>query len=168
MKTLYILLYLGLGMGIFSSQVGIDKTTGLGANSILEFGSQARGIRLSPIENVNNMIAPVPGTIVFDGATGSLRFLSQLGWSAPRSGGIIGGGIVLPDVNKQGVIINATSSSVPGALILGKDTGEARILVLPNVGTPESKMLNPPTGLIVYDMDTDIIKVWNGNSWKFY
>ncbi|ASW76226.1 hypothetical protein IQ37_13035 [Chryseobacterium piperi] len=151
--------------GTIQAQVGIDKNNNLGKSALLEFGPQARGIRLSPIENVGNMSNAIAGTIIFDGKSGSFLYKDSTGWSTPKSGGATGGHITTSDNNSKGVIIGDVKSSAPGILILGKDSGETKALVLPNVGSPEFKMLNPPAGLIVYDSDANLVKVWNGNTW---
>lgn len=158
----------GVFVSFLNAQIGIDKSSNLGSSAVLEFGSQARGIRLNPIENVSNMVNPSEGTIVFDGNSGSLLFRDSRGWSSPKSGGTTGGNITGTDQNTQGVIMGSTTSSAPGVLILGRDAGEARALVLPNVGTPETKMLNPPVGLLLYDSDAHVVKVWNGTTWTVF
>lgn len=169
MKQAVIIIVFFMSNFLLKGQIGIDKSNNLGASSILEFGTQARGIRLQPVENVNSMSNAVAGTIVFDRSSGSLLYKDSTGWSSPKSGGITGGNsAAFNDNTTQGVIMGATSSSTSGVLILGKDSGETKALVLPNVGSPEFKMLNPPLGLILYDSDANVIKVWNGNVWTVF
>ncbi|AZA78101.1 hypothetical protein EG347_11545 [Chryseobacterium sp. G0186] len=166
-KSIFILSLLS---SIFTiAQTGIDKTSGFGASSLLEFGSaNNRGILIEPVTDVTVLNA-TPGTIAFDGATGSFRYYTG-SWSTTVSGGITGGVSTNADRTTQGAIINAnpSTSTAEGVLILGKDTGETKALVLPLVSVPEFNVGSPPRGLMVYDTSNGAIKVYNGNTWTSF
>lgn len=165
MKTTLILNLLTVfTFGTITAQVGIDKDSGFGANAILEFGSEARGIRLTPVADATTLTA-TGGTIVFDGATGSFRYYDGTSWSTAIAGGTTGGAPAAADSTTQGVLIGTNSSSAQGVLILGADTGETKALVLPNINLTEARIPNPAVGLMVYDTASGTVRVFNGNSW---
>lgn len=143
-------------------QMPIGKTTAR-RDALIDFGSEVRGLVLAPIQSVNAMLAS-PGTIVFDGGTGSFRYLNNSGtWSPVVSGGDIGG--VQSGVGLNQILIGTTSSTAKGFLILGKDVGETKALVLPKLSNGNLRFNNPVAGLIYYDTVLKSVMVFNGNSW---
>ncbi|RTZ49975.1 hypothetical protein EJ377_07625 [Chryseobacterium arthrosphaerae] len=146
-----------------TAQTGIDKTSGFGASSLLEFGSaNNRGILLTPVTDVTAINA-TPGTIAFDGATGSFRYYNG-SWSTVVPGGTTSGPL-LTLIKQPGSHYQCRYINCRRVLILGKDSGETKGLVLPLVSAPELNIGNPPKGLMVYDTTNGYIKVYNGTSW---
>ena len=143
------------------SQIGIGNNAPH-AESLLDFGSELRGIVLSPVPDVT-LTTPTAGTIAFDGATGSFRTYNGT-WSTPISGGVTGSSNTTADTNTQGVIIGAATSTAEGALIL-EATGDRKTLILPKVNHVVLTIKNPSAGMIIYDSATDEVKVFNGNVW---
>jgi len=152
------------------AQVAIGKSTVTNGSVILEFGTDARGIRLTPVQNVTSFISPVKGTIAFDGATASFRYFEGPlagAWSTPdtelsQAGGYPTG----TDGNTIGVIIGAKSPTggATGALILESSN---KALVLPKVSDVR-RIATPPKGLLLYDTFDKSVKVYNGNAWVKY
>jgi hypothetical protein len=68
-------------------------------------------------------------------------------------------------VNKQGIIIGAETSSKPGVLILESET---RTLVLPKVADPNTAVIGPVAGNIVYDTTSDTLAVYDGTNWSYW
>ena len=163
MKKSIIILATVLLPALAVAQVGIGKSTVTNGSVLLEFGTDARGIRLTPVQNATSLPTPVGGTITFDGATGSFRYY-EAGWSVADGGGVTGGHPTGTDTNTQGTIIGANSSSAKGALILESSD---KALVLPKVGDVK-RIASPPTGLLVYDTFDKSVKVYNGNGWVKY
>jgi hypothetical protein len=143
------------------SQVGIG-TVAPNEEALLDFGVARRGMVLSPVSNVAAMTA-TPGTIAFDGATGSFRTYNGA-WSTVIAGGVTGTGNTVTDANTQGVIIGASTSTAQGALILEED-GNKKTLILPKVAQVEFNIKTPTAGMIVYDTVSDLVKVYNGTRW---
>lgn len=143
-------------------KIAIGKTSAEG-DALIDFGNEVRGIVLAPIQDVSTIIAS-PGTIAFDGGSGSFRYLNNSGnWSPVISGGALGGvqsGTVLSHV-----LIGTTSSNTRGFLILGKDLGETKALVLPKIPNGNLRFNNPVAGLLYYDTILKAVMVFNGNSW---
>jgi len=151
------------------AQVAIGKTTVTNGSVLLEFGTDARGIRLTPVQDVTSFLSPVKGTIAFDGTTASFRYFEGAGagaWSAADTGTSTGGHPAGPDATTTGVVIGASSPpvGVTGALIL-ESTNKA--LVLPKVSDVR-RIASPPKGLLVYDTFDKTVRVYNGVGWVRY
>jgi len=164
MKTMFLGCFIMLScLGIQAQQnMAIGKTTVEG-DALIDFGSEVRGMVLAPIQDVNTIIAS-PGTIAFDGGTGSFRYLNNSGnWSPVVLGGDIGG--VQSGAGLNQVLIGTTSTTKEGFLVLGKDLGETKALVLPKIPNGNLRFNNPVAGLIYYDTVLKAIMVFNGNNW---
>ncbi len=171
MKKIFIISAFIIGFSGLQAQVSIGKIGVSNDSVILEFGPTASGIRFVPVADVTAMTA-IPGTIAFDGATGSFRYYNGT-WSAADAGGITGGAPTAADIITQGVIIGDTMTSVAeGTLILGIDSGETKVMILPKVTTtlaaPVINMIDTKTGLMVYNTTTKEVQVFNGNFWVSY
>ena len=163
MKKIIIILATVLLPVLAVAQVGIGKSTVTNGSVILEFGTDARGIRLTPVQNVTSLPSPVGGTIAFDGNTGSFRYY-ETAWSVADGGGVTNGHPTGTDGNTTGVIIGAKTSLATGALILESSN---KALVLPKVSDVR-RIATPPTGLLLYDTFDKSVKVFNGNVWVKY
>lgn len=143
-------------------KLAIGKTT-VDGDALLDFGTEVRGIVIAPVLNVTAMTAS-PGTIAFDGYTGSFRYLSNSeSWSAVIPGGVIGGGQSGTDLTQ--IFIGSTSSNAKGVIVFGTDIGETRALVLPKLANGNLRFNNPVAGLIYYDTVLKAVMVYNGNKW---
>lgn len=167
MKTINISLFvLLLSMTInVQGQVAIGKP-GVDGDALLDFGTEVRGMVLSPVEDVDNMTAQAsPGTIAFDGATGSFRFLDNSGtWSTAVLGGTTGGAQAGPDLSK--IFIGTPTSAAQGVVVFGKDVGETKAVVLPKLANGNLRFSNPVAGLMYYDTILKGVMVYNGSEWK--
>jgi hypothetical protein len=165
-SKIILILCAGLFTLAASAQVVIGKTS-IDGDGILDFGSDVKGIVLSPASNVDN-IAASAGTIAFDGNTGSFRYHNGAGWSTATEGGKTGGTITGTDTNK--VFIGATTSTTSDAavLVLGKDSGENKALILPRIANGNLKINDLTPGLMYYDTVCKMVMVYNGNSWVGY
>jgi len=162
-KTIFTVLTLAfLGLSTTYAQVGIGTITPH-AEALLDFGTDPKGMVLSPIDDATAIASPAPGTIAFDGATGSFRTYDG-SWSAPIAGGVTGSANTAPNTTTQGVIIGATTSTVDGAIVLEANSSK-KTLILPKVAAVEFTIKTPTVGMIVYDSVTDQVKVYNGTAW---
>lgn len=142
--------------------IAIGKTT-VDGSAILDFGTEVRGILITPILNAATMTAS-PGTIAFDGSTGSFRYFGNSeDWSAVIPGGDTGGGQSGTDLNR--IFIGTTSSSAKGVIVFGSDHGETRAVVLPKLANGNLRFNNPVAGLMYYDTVLKGVMVYNGNKW---
>jgi len=153
---------IGITLAVIEQKIAIGKTT-VGGDALVDFGEELRGLVIAPVSDVTTMNAS-PGTIAFDGATGSFRYLDDSGnWSTVVIGGENGGAYEGVDIFQN--LIGANTSSTEGVLILGEDDGETKALVLPKLANGNLKFNNPVPGLIYYDTVLKAVMVYNGNGW---
>lgn len=146
--------------------LAVGKTS-IDGDALMDFGDELRGIVIAPIDNVANMSpAPTPGTIAFDGQTGSFRFFDGTDWSTPVPGGDISKGDVAAGTDTFQQLVGAETSSATGVVVYGADSGENQALILPKLANGNLKFSNPVTGLIYYDTALKAVLVYNGNGWS--
>ena len=166
MKTTTTILALILSIGLYAQdqKLAIGKTTVEG-DALVDFGDEVRGMVLGPIANASGITSPTPGTIVFDGNTGSFRFYDGNMEHFKGSGGVIGTNpnSVGTDTFRQ--LIGTTTSTADGVLVLGEDNGETQAFVLPKLENGNLKFKNPVAGLMYYDTALKAVMVHNGNVW---
>ncbi len=144
------------------SQIAIGKTS-IDGDAILDFGHDVRGLILSPIVDVTTSNSQ-PGTIAFDGNTGSFRYLDDSGnWSPAIIGGVTGG--VQAGTDGAQFLVGTKIASASAVLQLGEDTNETKALVLPKLANGNLRFNNPVAGLIYYDTVLKAVLVYNGISW---
>ena len=162
-KNIYrIVLLLGISINA-QAQSGIGKAS-VDGDAIMDFGTEVRGIVIAPVTDVTTMTTASEGTIAFDGATGSFRFLNNSGtWSTVVPGGTTGGAQVGSDLSK--IFIGTPTSTAQGVIVFGKDTGENKALILPKLANGNLRFSNPVAGLIYYDTILKGVMVYNGNAW---
>ena len=153
------------------AQLGIGTTTP-SSSALLEFGTELRGIVIGPSDAVTQTNAnTAPGSICFDQATGSFRMYNGTTWSDVVSGGATGGNESGPDLLKQymGASSSTTGGGVTnGVLILGKDVGETKALVLPKSCGGSLTIASPVAGQMYYDQSSKMVMVYNGNAWTAF
>lgn len=162
MKTIILIFALSIGIQ-GKAQVAIGKSSVTNSSCLLEFGSEARGIRLPLVSNATAMTTSA-GCLVFDTATGSFRFYNGAVWNDPKSGGTTGGAPSGSDIG-DGVIIGANTTSATGGALILEATDKA--LVLPKVDDV-ARMQTPIRGLIVWDISRKQVAVYNGANWDYY
>jgi hypothetical protein len=106
--------------------------------------------------------------IAFDGATGSFRYYNGATWSTASPGGETGGAITGTDTSKIHIGATTSTTSDTAVLILGKDSGENKALILPRIANGKLKINNLKPGLMYYDTVCKMVMVYNGNSWVGY
>lgn len=162
MKRIIIILTIAFSCGV-NAQTAIGKTSTTNASCLLEFGAEARGIRL-PIVSDASALTVSPGTLVFDATTGSFRY-NEGTWSTATSGGSTGGA---PSGTDSGgpVIVGADSTAKVGGALVLEATDKA--LVLPTINNAELRILTPTKGLMAWDSAKRQVAVYNGTKWCYY
>jgi len=153
-----------VGILPLNTQYAIGKNSAEG-DGILDFGTELRGMVIAPVSNAETINAS-PGTIAFDGGTGSFRYFDGTSWSLATPGGVVGGEANGTDVYNN--IIGAKTSSAKGVLIFGEDNGETKAVILPKIPNGNLRFNNPVPGLIYYDTVLKAIMVYNGKIWIKY
>jgi hypothetical protein len=162
MKKIIVIIAMALGC-ISNAQTAIGKSGTTNASCLLEFGAEARGIRL-PLVSDASALTVSPGTLAFDAATGSFRY-NQGTWSAVTSGGSTGGSPTGTDSGGPVIIGADSTTKVGGALIL---EASDKALVLPTINNAEIRILSPTKGLMAWDSAKRQVAVYNGSKWCFY
>ena len=162
MKTLITTIALALTLSS-SAQIAIGTTT-VETDALVTFGTEARGMVISPSSNVTAQTATA-GTIAFDAATGSFRMYDGT-WSTAVEGGKTGGAPTGTDTYKT--FTGATTSTADGVWLIGEDSGEAKALVLPKVANGNLKFNKLTPGLMYYDTAYDKVMIYNGHTWVAY
>lgn len=146
---------------VSTAQVLIGNITAASSNSVsVEFGSEARGVLLEPIDLPTTASA---GTIIFDDNSGSLRYYDGSSWSPVTTGGLTN--TVSNYTTTGSVIINNDHSAADGIFII-EETDKA--LVLPVINNGSLQIKNPVAGLLYYDSAIKSVMVYNGNNWLAY
>jgi hypothetical protein len=159
MKAIIILITT-LTSALCAAQVLIDRTTASSSSVILEFGNEAKGIVLEPIDLTSSMS---PGTMIFDDNSGSFRYFNGTSWSPVINGGTENSVTSYPASGK--VILNDSNSTADGIFIIEDYT---RAMVLPVVPNGTLTIKEPSIGHMFYGPENQSIKVFNGVSWTSF
>lgn len=174
-----ILLTLSLALTtIFTqAQVAIGKPAVTNNSVSLEFGNdQNRGMILPWVTDANTLTSSANGTMVYDIATLKVKVKYAAGWkdlsvdttgktTDPVSG--INGITIQTDASEaaDAKVSIGTPSSTPGILVL-EDSNKA--MILPKVANPQTDIINPSPGMMVYDTTKKVLAVFNGTVWSFW
>ncbi|MGC4128676.1 MAG: hypothetical protein QM564_03785 [Bergeyella sp.] len=178
-NTTIIMLMVLSGSTIFA-QVAIGKTSITNSSVLLEFGSEAKGIIVPQVASAPNAAG---GTFVFNSTDKALEVWegknnsSAGGWTnltadtttTPSSVGaehsFTNTGTDVISASGAGVIIGASTTTKPGALVL---ESTVKALVLPLVANPHLTMKGAIAGTIVYDTEADMLAVYDGVKWSYW
>lgn len=171
-----ILISLVLFSSVANAQVAIGKTSVASPSVSLDFGVGNRGLILPWVTNVASVTGVVNGTMAYDLADKKVKVKYASGWKDLTVN--TSGTTVDPLTSVDGAVIQntATESSTakvaigtltttPGVLVL-EDTNKA--MVLPKVANPQTNIINPSPGMVVYDTTAKLLAVFNGSTWTFW
>lgn len=146
------------------AQVAIGKEDVTNTSVLLEFGDEAKGIILPAVDEAADA---VDGTFVLDNTLQSVRVMEGGSWTDLTAPGEATANLFMNAGNDvgEGVVIGAESSSKPGVLVLESTT---MALVLPKVAEPHLNVLSPVAGTIVYDTESSMMAVYDGQNWSFW
>tara|TARA_R110000751_G_scaffold937_21_gene3576 strand:- start:29995 stop:30474 length:480 start_codon:yes stop_codon:yes gene_type:complete len=159
MKAIIILITT-LMSAFCTAQVLINRTTASSSSVVLEFGNEAKGIVLEPIDFLSS---PSTGTLIFDDNSGSFRYFNGTSWSPVITGGTSNSVTSYPASGQ--IILNDSNSAADGIFIIEDD---ARAMVLPVVPNGALTIKEPSIGHMYYDPVSQSIKVFNGVSWTSF
>lgn len=127
-----------------------------------------KGIILPEVESVDAQNQG--GTFVYNTVDQSVQV-----WEGRNGGGWFeltpnGEGTDHPYINAgedvgAGAIMGSDTTDKDGVLVLESSD---KALVLPRIGSPHLKIKSPVAGTMVYDTDTDMLAVFNGETWHFW
>lgn len=146
------------------AQVAVDKTT-VDGGSILDFPNPTnKGLVLPIVETLPT--SPVNGTILMDKTDAKIKLFENNNWVSVTKSGSTANVLfnASPETNSS-VVIGADSSTANGVLVLESST---KALILPRVINPETTIINPSAGTIVYDLNSKSVAFFNGLEWNYY
>lgn len=157
----------------FQAQVNIGETSISSPSVSLEFGSGNKGIVLPYVTSASDVVTAgvVDGTLIFDSTDKKVKLRSNNDWIdlTHDETGIVDLSIQstkTEQANAKVVIgANGSTDTTPGILVLS-DTNKA--MILPKVASPHLKIINPASGMMVYDTVAHQLAVFNGNVWTFW
>jgi hypothetical protein len=155
---------------VVKSQVAIGKQSVSNASVSLEFAdTENKGLILPYIEDKNGILED--GTIFYDTADKKVKYKKDGGWFdlSVDTTGVVDLSIQTSKDEKMtaktAIGINGATDTVNGILVL-TDTDKA--MILPKVASPHLNIINPSTGMMVYDTTKRQLAVYNGTMWSFW
>jgi len=151
-------------------QVAIGKTTVTNSSVSLEFtDAEKKGIILPYIEDKSAIT--VNGSIIYDNTDHKVKYLKDNSWfdlSVDQTG--------KSDISiqttktelataKTGIGTNSGTDTTNGILVL---TDADKAMILPRVASPHLNIINPASGMVVYDTTKRQLAVHNGTVWSFW
>ena len=152
------------------AQIGINTATP-DASAVLDLSKATKGMVIPWVTTIPS--TPKTGTLIFDATTSATpNFKYYNGSWITLSGN---GSVNLTIQNSLteiagGIAITAgtTSDDVKspkGALDLQSNN---KALVLPQFASPQTKLVNPSAGTIVYDTTDKVVMMFTGTAWEYY
>ncbi len=152
------------------SQVAIGKTSVTNSSVSLEFNdSEKKGIILPYIEDKSGITEN--GSVIFDNTDHKVKYLKDNNWfdlsidTTGKSDINIQQSKTEQTTAKTGIGTNSGTDSTNGILVL-TDTNKA--MILPKVASPHLNIINPASGMMVYDTTKKQLAVYNGTVWSFW
>lgn len=152
-----------------SSQViiGKGKTTPTNSSVSLEFGTEPKGILLPWVESQNVVQNAVPGTLIFDASDKKVKLKTLLQWKdlSITNSGIVDTSLQDAYVEKIDAKVSiGTPTNTPGIFVLEQSD---KAMILPLV-TSYKDVKNPSAGMVVFDITTKQLCLFNGAVWSFW
>lgn len=168
----FIISILAITGGFASAQVAVNMAPSGNSGVSLEYPvNQEKGIVVPYVLDINGVTGAVPGTIVLNQVNKQVYYKNNSSWvplsTAPNTADL---SQIFSAQNDETENANAkvsigTPSAIPGILVL-EATNKA--MVLPREDTPETRIINPAPGMMVYDPTRDLLCVFNGHVWTYW
>ncbi|MDO5616425.1 MAG: hypothetical protein Q4G16_09555 [Cruoricaptor ignavus] len=163
-----IFLILSIIPQLIFSQVAIGKSKASANNSIsIEFGTENKGLVLPYIEDKSKITEP--GTLIFDTTDNRVKLkIDGNNWfDLTQKDGTSDLDLQKGKIEKENakVVIGSKESVADGVLVLEENN---KAMVLPKVENPETKIVNPAAGMMVYDPQKKLLCIFNGKEWTYW
>lgn len=157
------------------AQIAIGKEAITNSSVSIEFGSENRGVILPFVTDKTTITTN--GTIIYDTTDHKVKYLKNGNWSnlseddgtsvtiGTANLSIQGNDKTEQSTAKTTIGTNSSTDTTPGILVLS-DTDKA--MVLPKVVSPHLNIINPASGMVVYDTTKRQLAVYNGTVWTFW
>lgn len=152
---------------MFNAQIAIGKDNITNQSTLLEFGTEAKGIILPSVDSAPGAVG---GTFIVNINKKAVEYHNGTDWvSMTNPGEAINYPYIpqqVPDnVTNQNVIIGSSTSTKPGVLVLESST---KAMILPKVTTPHTSIKSPIAGTMAYDIQSDSLAICDGQNWFFW
>lgn len=153
------------------SQVAIGKAAVTNTSISLEFGNANKGLLLPWVTSAASVLGAVDGTIIYDTSDKKVKYRKAGSWFdlSVDATGIVDTAIQDPltenPTAKMVIGTDGASDTTPGILVLS-DSDKA--MILPKVASPHLNIINPSSGMMVYDTTAKQLAVFNGTVWSFW
>lgn len=152
------------------SQVAIGKASVTNASVSLEFtDAENKGIILPYVEDKSSITEN--GSVIFDNTDHKVKYLTNNDWfdlSVDATGksdiGIQQTKTELATA-KTAIGDNGATDTTSGILVLSDNN---KAMILPRVASPHLNIINPASGMMVYDTTKKQLAVYNGTVWTFW
>lgn len=152
------------------SQVAIGKTSVTNTSVSLEFtDDEKKGLILPYIEDKTAITEN--GSVIFDNTDHKVKYLKDNSWfdlsidSLGKSDVTIQQSKTEQVTSKTGIGANSGTDGTDGILVL---TASDKAMILPRVASPHLNIINPASGMMVYDTTKKQLAVYNGTVWTFW
>lgn len=155
------------------AQVAIGKAAISNSSVSLEFGNANKGLVLPYTNSASDVEAKgaVDGTFIFDSSDKKVKVRMNNVWKdlSVDNTGKVDLTIQNTKIEKSDakVVIgqNGATDTTPGILVL---SDKNKAMVLPKVASPHLNIINPASGMLVYDTTARQVAVYNGTVWTFW
>ncbi|MDR6919264.1 hypothetical protein [Chryseobacterium sp. 2987] len=176
-STIITTLILSLACLPAKSQVAIGKQSVTNISVSLEFAStENRGLILPYITDKSSITEE--GSVIYDTTDHKVKYLKDSGmWvNLSEDDGTVstigtadlsvqGSDKVEKPTAKTAIGTNGAMDTTSGILVL---TDVDKAMILPNVASPHLNIINPASGMLVYDTTKKQLAVYNGKVWSFW
>jgi hypothetical protein len=152
------------------SQVAVGKASVTNSSVSLEFtDTENKGIILPYIEDKSGITEN--GSVIFDNSDHKVKYLKDNSWfdlsvdTTGKSDIAIQQNKTELATSKTAIGTNSGTDITNGILVLS-DTNMA--MILPRVPSPHLNIINPASGMMVYDTTKRQLAVYNGTVWSFW
>jgi len=170
MKKIILTTILFAAVTAAKSQVAIGKTAVTNASVSLEFtDAENKGIILPYIEDKSAITEN--GSLIYDNTDHKVKYLKDNSWfdlsvdTTGKSDITIQQSKTELATSKTGIGTASGTDSTNGILVL---TDADKAMVLPRVASPHLNIINPASGMLVYDTVKKQLAVYNGTVWTFW
>ncbi|MCI3938575.1 hypothetical protein MQX03_15355 [Chryseobacterium aahli] len=170
MKKIILTTILFAAITTAKSQVAIGKTTVTNSSVSLEFSdADKKGIILPYIEDKSAITEN--GSVIFDNTDHKVKYLKDNSWfdlsvdTTGKSDIAIQQSKTELATAKTVIGTNGATDTTNGILVLS-DVDKA--MILPRVASPHLNIINPASGMMVYDTTKRQLAVYNGTVWSFW
>ncbi len=162
-----ILIFCILWLGFYSfAQVAIGKSS-VDGSGLLDFAQgTTKGIILPIVETLPAASSTLNGTFLMDKNDSKIKMCENSVWvDLSDTGSTASVNFNTSNDVGVGAIIGASTTTTPGDLVLESSD---KALILPKVTDPHINVKSPIAGMMVYDLTSKSLAVYDGLKWNYW